>query len=167
MRITRDEYLLNEVFNAAKRSTCLRLQVGAVLVRDGRPILAGYNGALSGFPHCTPDTCGPDKPCSNTVHAEVNLIYFAARHGISTLGSTLWCTDSPCKICAEAIIQAGIQEVVFFRRYRVSLGLALLTQAGVKWTQCRESECETCHSKGFTKTETGCFFCEDRVHEEL
>lgn len=131
MRITRDEYLLNEVLNAARRSTCLRLNVGAVLVRDGRPILAGYNGALSGFPHCTPDTCGPDKPCNNTVHAEVNVIYFAARHGIATAGATLWCTDSPCKICAEAIIQAGIREVVFLRKYRDVGPLSLLLEAGL------------------------------------
>lgn len=133
MRITRDEYLMNEVFNASKRSTCLRLRVGAVLVRDGRPILAGYNGALAGFPHCTPETCGPNKPCSNTVHAEVNVIYFAARHGIATSGATLWCTDSPCKICAEAIIQAGIKEVVYAREYRDTSPLYLLTSAGIEW----------------------------------
>ena len=131
MRITRDEYLLNEVFNAAKRSTCLRLNVGAVLVRDGRPILAGYNGALSGFPHCTPETCGPDKPCNNTVHAEVNVIYFAARHGIATEGATLWCTDSPCKACAEAIIQVGITEVVYAREYRDISPLRLMAGAGI------------------------------------
>lgn len=131
MRITRDEYLLNEVHNAANRSTCLRLNVGAVLVRDGRPILAGYNGALSGFPHCTPETCGPDKPCNNTVHAEVNVIYFAARHGIATAGTTLWCTDSPCKTCAEAIIQAGITKVIYVRLYRDTYPLDLLDKAGI------------------------------------
>ena len=132
MRITRDEYLLNEVFNAAKRSTCLRLQVGAVLVREGRPILAGYNGSLSGFPHCTPESCNRDISCKNTVHAEVNVIYFAARHGIATAGAALWCTDSPCKICAEAIIQAGITEVVFQRKYRDVFPISLLLQANVQ-----------------------------------
>lgn len=138
MRISRDEYLANEVLNAAKRSTCLRLQVGAILVRDGRTILAGYNGSLSGFAHCTPDTCGPDKPCSNTVHAEVNVIYFAARHGIATAGTTLWCTDSPCKICAEAIIQAGIKKVVYIREYRDTYPLELLDTAGVLHEQYEE-----------------------------
>lgn len=132
MRITRDEYLLNEVLNAAKRSTCLRLQVGAVLVREGRPILAGYNGALSGFPHCTPDTCGEGRPCSNTVHAEANVIYFAARYGIATAGATLWCTDSPCKTCAEAIIQADITEIVYLRMYRATPWL-MLAEAGLRY----------------------------------
>lgn len=138
MRITRDEYLLNEVFNAAKRSTCLRLQVGAVLVREGRPILAGYNGSLSGFPHCTPESCNRDIPCKNTVHAEVNVIYFAARHGIATSGATLWCTDSPCKICAEAIIQAGIEKVVYVRAYRDTYPLELLDAAGIDHHQYEE-----------------------------
>ncbi len=132
LRISREEYLMNEAFNAARRSTCLRLQVGAVLAQLGRPVVAGYNGSLRGFPHCTPETCGPSKPCSNTVHAEINCIYFAARLGIATAGATLFCTDSPCKICAEAIIQAGLKAVVYNREYRDTTPLDTLARAGIE-----------------------------------
>lgn len=133
MRISRQQYLMNEAWNASKRSTCLRLQVGAVLSRKGRPIIAGYNGALAGFQHCSPMTCGPERPCNNTVHAEVNCIYFAARYGIQTAGSVMYCTDSPCKTCAEAIIQAGVAEVWYAREYRDTSPLDLLSQAEIVW----------------------------------
>lgn len=146
-RITRDQYLMNEAFNASQRSTCLRLQVGAVLVRDGRPILAGYNGALAGLPHCIPETCGPDKPCINTVHAEVNCIYFAAKYGIATQGAELWCTDSPCKVCAEAIIQAGIKRVVYRRQYRDTAPIHLLYRARVQVCTISEINGELCAPK--------------------
>ena len=119
-RLTRDEFLIGAAMLVAKRSTCLRLQVGAVLAREGRIIVTGYNGTPSGFMHCSPETCGPDKPCTNTVHAEANCIYFAARHGLATHGTTLYTTDSPCPKCCEAIINAGIERVVYSRKYRDS-----------------------------------------------
>lgn len=134
MRISRDEYLMREAWNASRRSTCLRLNVGAVLVREGRVIVAGYNGTPSGFMHCSYATCGPDKPCLNTVHAEANCIYFAARHGIATRGTVMYSTDSPCKTCAEALIQAGVIEFVFYRDYRAG-ALHLLDHAGIPTRQ--------------------------------
>ncbi len=118
MRLSRDEYFIAAAQLAAKRSTCLRLQVGAILVREGRIISTGYNGAPSGLDHCDPSCCGPDHPCNRTVHAEANCIYFAAKHGIATEGAWMYCTDSPCKTCAEAIINAGIRHVVYLREYR-------------------------------------------------
>jgi len=132
MRITRDEYLMDAAKLAAKRSTCLRLNVGAVLARNGRIIATGYNGSPTGFEHCTPDTCGPDKPCYATVHAEANAIYFAARHGIATEGADMYCTDSPCKTCAEAIINAGIIRFLYLREYRDKDPLRMLYHAGVQ-----------------------------------
>lgn len=132
MRISRDEYLMNEAINASKRSTCNRLQVGAVIVREGRPIIAGYNGAPSGFPHCDPSVCRLDQPCTRTIHAEVNCIYFAARYGIEILGTSIYTTDSPCDICAKAIIQAGIVEVVFKDKYRDHSPLILLEASKIK-----------------------------------
>lgn len=131
MRISRQDYLIEAAKLASKRSTCQRLQVGAILERDGRIIASGYNGAPSGMPHCDPLVCRLDRPCTRTVHAEANCIYFAARYGISTEGATLWSTDSPCKTCAEAIINAGIVEVIYEDQYRDGSPLLILQAAGV------------------------------------
>lgn len=117
-RISRSDMLMQFCEAAAERSTCLRNQVGAIIAIDGRPVSVGYNGAAEGKPHCIPETCGPDKPCLNTVHAEANAIAFAARKGIATEGAWLYCTYSPCQKCAELILQAGIKFVVFSQLYR-------------------------------------------------
>lgn len=116
---------------ASKRSSCLRLQVGAVLTLGGRILVSGYNGALRNAPHCTPETCGPDKPCTNTVHAEANCIYWAAYYGIPTKNLVMYTTDSPCKTCTEAIIQAGLEAVVYLREYRDETPLQMLDRAGL------------------------------------
>jgi len=100
------------------RGTCLRAKVGAVIVKDKRIVSVGYNGALPEMPHCYSDTCTPDEPCLNTIHAEANAIYYAAKSGISIDGAIIYCTHSPCKKCSEAIIQAGIKEVIYIKKYR-------------------------------------------------
>lgn len=116
----------------ARRSTCLRLQVGSVVAREGRILVTGYNGAPSGMPHCTPETCGPDKPCYRAVHAEANCVAFAGKYGISLDRATMYSTDSPCLTCAMLIINSGIVELVYDRNYRDSTPLDLLGQAGVQ-----------------------------------
>lgn len=135
MRIGRGEYLMKAAMLAAERSTCGRLQVGAILEREGRVIVSGYNGAPGGFSHCDPGVCRMDKPCIRTVHAEANCICFAARHGIATEGTTMWTTDSPCAACAYLIINAGIREVVYLRKYRDPDPLRLLQIAGVTYRE--------------------------------
>jgi dCMP deaminase len=129
-RKSRVQSLMQHAWIEAERSTCLRLQVGAILVRDGRMIASGYNGVPSGFPHCTPEDCGPDNPCVKTVHAELNSILFAARYGIATEGARMYTTDSPCKICSQAIINAGLESVVYAREYRDTEPLELLRRTG-------------------------------------
>ena len=130
-RITRDELLANIAKLVAKRSTCLRSQVGAILATEGRVISMGYNGAPSGLPHCTEETCGPDHPCTRTVHAEANVIAFAAKRGISTDGSTLYTTVSPCNDCAKLIINAGVRSVLFWESYRDLEPVQLMREAGI------------------------------------
>jgi len=116
----------------ADRSTCLRLQVGAIVAREGRILVSGYNGAPSGIPHCNSSNCGPDKPCTRTVHAEANCIAFAAKHGISLRGGVMYTTDSPCLPCAHLIINAGILQVTYKREYRDIVPLEWLRAAGVE-----------------------------------
>lgn len=131
-RLDRKDFYKEMVQLYTRRSTCLRLQVGAIIVRDGRVISGGYNGAPAGMPHCTPDICGPDHPCTRTIHAEANAIAFAAKHGIATHDCGMWASDSPCIECAKLIINAGISSLVFLRAYRDEAPLLLLRNAGVQ-----------------------------------
>src|SRR5690606_24473551 len=135
MRISRDEWLMAMAHLTALRSTCLRLQVGAVIARHGRIMSTGYAGAPSGLPHCTPETCNETTPCTNTAHAEIGAITFAAREGIAVGGSTLYCTHSPCKPCAQSIINAGITKVIYDHKYRKTEGIETLEKAGVAVTR--------------------------------
>jgi len=119
----------------AQRSTCLRGQVGCVIIDDKRVICSGYNGSIKGMPHCTPDNCNPDNPCGNTVHAEANAISYAAKNGISLEGTILYCTNEPCLNCAKLIIQAGIKEVNYIYNYHDHKGLRLLMAVGIQINQ--------------------------------
>jgi dCMP deaminase len=110
-------------------STCDRAAVGAVIVKDGRCISWGYNGAPPGLPHCVHLT---DDPCDRATHAEANAIAFAARQGISTEGAHLYVTVSPCAVCSRLLIAAGIVEVTFHSRYRDESGVFVLLDADVK-----------------------------------
>jgi len=128
-RPTRADMLLTVAFTVAQRSTCTRLHVGAVASMDGRILVTGYNGAPAGTPHCTHPTA---EPCQRSVHAEANVVAYAARHGVSLAGSELYATDSPCYTCACLLINAGVSTVVFVRKYRDDSGIRLLADVGVK-----------------------------------
>jgi dCMP deaminase len=112
----------------AKRGTCNRADVGAVIAREGRIISTGYVGAPAGQPHCTDVGCeiGNHKGCTRTIHAEVNAIVFAARFGIATDGGTIYSLLCPCYDCAKAIVNAGIVRLVYHLEYRDSRGLRML-----------------------------------------
>lgn len=121
----------------AKRATCKRGKVGVVIVRAHRIVATGYNGAPSLMLHCTEADCdiGPDGGCQRAVHAEANAIAFSARDGIQLYGTTLYTTHSPCRKCAQLIINAGIKEVIYNRAYRDPSGLSLLDEAGVQFRE--------------------------------
>jgi len=114
----------------ASRSHATRAKVGAVITKDERVIATGFNGQPSGMPNVCEDENGNTKP--DTVHAECNAIAFAARHGISTEGSTMYVTLSPCRGCAALVVQAGIKRVVFGEAYRDTQGTDLLNQCNVE-----------------------------------
>jgi len=125
----------------ASRSTCLRRQVGAVIVKDRRLLTSGYNGAPRGLAHCEEvgclrDACGVPSGerhelCRGT-HAEQNAIVQAALHGVAIAGSTLYCTHHPCSACAKMAINAGIVRIVYDQGYPDSLAKRLLDEAGVE-----------------------------------
>lgn len=135
--MTMNDYAFMEMAKIfATYSTCSRLRVGAVLVRERRIFSTGYNGAPSGLAHCY-HAEGDDRPCEKAVHAEANVIAFAAKHGVSTEGSTLYTTHAPCINCAKLIINAGIAKVIYGETYRETAGESILGQAGIPVTHLK------------------------------
>jgi dCMP deaminase len=133
-----DEYFLEMARVVERRSTCLRRQIGAILVREKRILTSGYNGAPSGLPHCEEVGCrragipsGERQELCRALHAEQNAIIQAALHGVNTRHSTLYCTNQPCVICAKMLINAGVVRVVYEGDYPDELALEMLGQAGV------------------------------------
>ena len=113
-----DQYFMVQAALLASRSTCKRLSVGAVLVRDKRIIAGGYNGSVSGDDHCIDEGCYlRDGHCVRTIHAEMNAILQCARFGMSTDGASLYVTDFPCLQCTKSLLQAGIKEINYIRNY--------------------------------------------------
>lgn len=132
-RITREEMLMEIASTVAKRGTCTRASVGAVLAVEGRIISIGYVGSPPGTPHCLDEGCIlEDGGCVRTQHAEANAIAWAARMGIPTEGSTLYVTLAPCLPCAKMIVTAGITHVAVGSYYRKMDGAKFLKSAGVK-----------------------------------
>lgn len=136
-RPSRDEVLLAVASLMAKRGTCSRASVGAVVAKDGRILATGYNGAPSGMPHCGEDPRHEKREdyegmCRDSGHAEGNAIAYAARHGISLERATLYTTHTPCLYCAQLIINAGIIRVLALAWYRDASGHDLLKRAGVE-----------------------------------
>jgi dCMP deaminase len=125
----------------AKRSTCLRRSVGAILVKDKRILATGYNGAPAGLRHCEEVGClresasipsGQRHELCRGLHAEQNVIIQAAYHGISIKGATLYCTNKPCVICSKMLINAGIQKIYYEEGYDDALSDQMLAEAGVE-----------------------------------
>lgn len=134
-RISRDEMLLQMTLALRQRGTCLRGTTGAIISRDGRPVSTGYNGPVTGAPHCSSEHCDVTEACKRSVHAEANAIVFSARNGISTEGCTLYSTVAPCYGCSQLIINCGIIRVVFMERYRDADGLANLQDNKIQVTK--------------------------------
>ncbi len=128
-----NEYFMNVAHEVAKRSTCERAQVGAVIVKDKRILTTGYNGSPRGLPHCTEVGCLMDNGhCVRTLHAEQNAIIVAALHGVITEGATIYITHQPCFLCAKMIINAGIVQIVYDQEYPDDRSSEFLEQAGVE-----------------------------------
>ena len=122
-------------------SSCIRRQVGAIIVKDKRILTTGYNGAPADVSSCRDrGECLriqrniPSGTCQEicyAVHAEQNAICQAAKLGLSIDGATLYCTHQPCTICARLIINSGIKKVVYKNGYPDDFSLELFKEAGV------------------------------------
>lgn len=109
-----NSYFMGLAEHIATRSTCTRLHVGAVFIRDNRILATGYNGSLPGRDHCTDVGCQlHNGSCIRTVHAETNAICQAAEHGVSLKDSWLYVTTLPCFSCYKQVLAAGVARVYY------------------------------------------------------
>ena len=140
-RPTWDEYFMEITHLVARRSTCLRRQVGAVLVKEKNILATGYNGTPTGIAHCLDVGClrekmgipsGERHELCRGLHAEQNAIIQAAKHGTNIDGATLYCTTMPCIICSKMIINAGIKKVVYGTGYADTLAAEMIAESGVE-----------------------------------
>ena len=140
MRPDWDSYFMSVAKVISSRSTCLRRQVGAVVVKESRILSTGYNGAPSGLEHCLDIGCkreeegvksGERHELCRGLHAEQNALLQAAVYGVSIKGATLYCTHQPCVLCAKMLCQAGIQRVVFGGDYPDLLAQKILKEGRV------------------------------------
>jgi dCMP deaminase len=136
-----DEYFLKIASVVAERSTCHRHHVGAVAVGNKHILTTGYNGAPSGLKDCLELGClrdemgipsGERHEICRGVHAEQNVIIQAALHGISLEGSTIYCTHTPCVLCAKMLVNAKIKRFVSFGRYNDNSFRSLFKEAGIE-----------------------------------
>jgi dCMP deaminase len=113
-----DEYFLEVAEVVSTRSTCNRLKVGCVIVKDNRIVSTGYNGSVHGLPHCHDVGCLTNEQgrCIRTIHAEENAILHARRDEL--IGATAYVTHEPCENCTKRLVQAGIKRVVFLNPYK-------------------------------------------------
>ncbi len=146
IRPTPDAYFMAIAHVTATRGTCSRRKVGAVAVRDGRTLATGYNGSPAGTRHCDHGKYGIDqmddpdlidvngrKSCSRAVHAEANVLAYAAKDGIALRGATIYTNTYPCHGCAKQMVSCGIVEVVFDADYNNDpLVTQLCEESGMK-----------------------------------
>lgn len=134
------QYFMDITELVAKRSTCTRRAVGAVLVKDKRVLATGYNGAPSGIRHCSETGClreqrgvpsGERHELCRGAHAEQNAIVQAAHYGVPINGATLFCTNLPCSICAKLLINAGVKKIYYKSGYADEISEEMLNEANI------------------------------------
>jgi dCMP deaminase len=136
-----DEYFLKIASVVAERSTCHRHHMGAIAVRDKHILTTGYNGAPAGAKDCLELGCirdemkipsGTRQEICRAIHAEQNVIIQAGLHGVSLEGSTVYCTHTPCVLCAKMLVNAKIARFVSFGKYDDDTFIGLFKEAGIK-----------------------------------
>jgi dCMP deaminase len=136
-----DEYFLKIALVVAERATCLRHHVGAVAVRDKHILSTGYNGAAAGLKDCLELGClrnelnipsGTRHEICRAIHAEQNVIIQASLHGVSLEDATIYCTHTPCILCAKMLVNARIKRFVSFGKYSDTDFRDLFAEAGIE-----------------------------------
>lgn len=140
MRPDWDPYFLEITNVVKKRSTCLRRQVGALIVKNNHILATGYNGVPSKISHCSETGClreqlnvpsGERHELCRGLHAEQNAIIQAAHHGTSIKDSTLYTNTKPCSICTKMIVNAGIKRIVYEEYYKDNLADDILSETDI------------------------------------
>ncbi|ABJ68204.1 ComE operon protein 2 [Pediococcus pentosaceus] len=141
-RIDWDQYFMTQATLLSLRSTCTRLSVGAVIVRDRRVIAGGYNGSVSGDVHCIDEGCYlVEGHCVRTIHAEMNAVLQCAKFGVATDGAEVYVTDFPCLQCTKMLLQSGIIKINYLRNYHNDqYAVELLKRKNVEIKQIKFSE---------------------------
>ncbi len=139
------EYFMSVAQLISRRATCTRGHIGAVIVRDHSILSTGYNGAPAGLPHCNEINCKiyrsthPDgtveENCVNTIHAEINAIAQAAKHGVSIKDADIYITASPCIHCLKVLINVGIKTIYYDKPYKIEHIEELLRLSGIRLVQ--------------------------------
>ena len=146
-----DEYFLKIASVVAERSTCRRHHVGAVAVRDKHILATGYNGAAAGSKDCLELGClrdelgipsGERHEICRGIHAEQNVIIQASLHGVSLEGSTIYCTHTPCVLCAKMLVNARIKRFVTFGSYADDSFADLFREAEIEFDLHRKPPSE-------------------------
>ncbi len=136
-----DEYFMEITNLVAKRATCRRRRVGALLVKEKRVLATGYNGAPPGLTHCLDIGClreqeqipsGERHELCRGLHAEQNTIIQAAYHGVCIKDAVLYCTNMPCSICIKMLISAGITKIIYAEGYPDYLAERMLEEAAIE-----------------------------------
>jgi dCMP deaminase len=136
-----DEYFLKIASVVAERSTCRRHHIGAIAVRDKHILTTGYSGAPAGAKDCLELGClrdelgipsGTRQEICRAIHAEQNVIIQAGCHGVSLEESTVYCTHTPCVLCAKMLVNAKIARFVSFGRYEDDRFIEIFKEAGIK-----------------------------------
>lgn len=136
-----DEYFLKVASVVAERSTCRRHHMGAVAVKNKHILTTGYNGAPAGGKDCLELGClrdemniesGTMQETCRAIHAEQNVIIQASLHGVSLEGSTVYCTHTPCVLCAKMLVNAKIARFVSFGKYNDDRFMDLFREAGIE-----------------------------------
>jgi dCMP deaminase len=136
-----DEYFLKIASVVAERSTCRRHHIGAIAVKDKHILTTGYSGAPAGAKDCLELGClrdelgiasGTRQEICRAIHAEQNVIIQAGLHGVSLEGSTVYCTHTPCVLCAKMLVNAKIARFVSFGRYDDDRFIEIFKEASIK-----------------------------------
>lgn len=136
-----DHYFMEIAHVVSKRATCLRRNVGAVIVKDRQIVATGYNGTPRSMTHCSEAGClreqlnvpsGRMHELCRGIHAEQNAVVQAAYHGVSVKGGTIYCTHQPCVVCTKILINAGVSRIVYKNPYPDELAEEMLLASGIE-----------------------------------